>query len=264
MIQEYLSNLPEHLGELELPEAGRRAVWDGLPEGVRAALIGRGEEYLGYPWPVLTCGDYLSFSRTGDRTRYESKCHPRQQALCALALAECAEHQGRFLDDLIDGIWAVCEESAWQLPAHNLYIRDTVPFPLPDAARPVPDLFACETAANLSLIRALLGPELEAAAPGLCRRILREVDSRVVAPYLREHFWWMGNGDEPMNNWTSWCTQNLLLTVFTAGYDQDVKRRVAAHAAFSRCTAWAGTPAFSKMSFCTSMLSSYELFSVFR
>lgn len=233
MIQEYLSNLPEHLGELELPAAGGRAVWDGLPEGVRAALIGRGEEYLGYPWPVLTCGDYLSFSRTGDRTRYESKCHPRQQALCALALAECAEHQGRFLDDLIDGIWAVCEESAWQLPAHNLYIRDTVPFPLPDTARPVPDLFACETAANLSLIRALLGPELEAAAPGLCRRIRREVELRVVTPYLRDHFWWMGNGDEPVNNWTTWCTQNVLLSVFTSGYDQDVKRRVVQQAAYS-------------------------------
>lgn len=233
MIQEYLSNLPEHLGELELPEAGRRAVWDGLPEGVRAALIGRGEEYLGYPWPVLTCGDYLSFSRTGDRTRYESKCHPRQQALCALALAECAEHQGRFLDDLIDGIWAVCEESAWQLPAHNLYIRDTVPFPLPDTARPVPDLFACETAANLSLIRALLGPELDAAAPGLCRRIRREVEFRVVTPYLHDHFWWMGNGDEPVNNWTTWCTQNVLLSVFTSEYDQDVKRRVVQQAAYS-------------------------------
>lgn len=233
MIQEYLLNLPDHLKDLELPGAGARAVWDGLPAGVRTALIRRGEEYLGYRWPVLTCGDYLSFSRTGDRTRYEKKCHPRQQALCALALAECAEHQGRFLDDLIDGIWAVCEESGWQLPAHNSYIRDTTPLPLPDPARPVPDLFACETAANLSLIRALLGPELDEAAPGLCRRILREVDSRVVAPYLREHFWWMGSGDEPVNNWTSWCTQNVLLSVFTSGYCQEVKRRVVKQAAYS-------------------------------
>lgn len=200
MIQEYLCRLPDHLGDLKLPAANHRAVWDGLPEGVRKALIRRGEEYLGWRWPVMTCGDYLTFSRTGDRSRYEQKCHPRQQALCALALAECAEHQGRFLDDLIDGIWFVCEESGWQLPAHNSYVRDTTPLPLPDTARPVPDLFACESAANLSLIRILLGEELEAAAPGLCRRVLREVDTRVVAPYLREHFWWMGNGDEPVNN----------------------------------------------------------------
>lgn len=233
MVQEYLRQLPQFLGELELPKASGRAVWDGLPEDVRTALIRRGEEYLGWRWPVLTCGDYLTFSRTGDRSRYEQKCHPRQQALCALALAECAEHQGRFLDDLIDGIWFVCEESGWQLPAHNTYIRDTPALPLPDTARPVPDLFACESAANLSLIRALLGEELEEAAPGLCRRILREVDTRVVSPYLHGHFWWMGNGEEPMNNWTSWCTQNVLLSVFVSGYDQDVKRRVVEQASYS-------------------------------
>lgn len=233
MIQEYLSRLPDELGELKLPAATGRALWDGLPDGVRGALIRRGEEYLGWRWPVMTCGDYLTFSRTGDRSRYENKCHPRQQALCALALAECAEHRGRFLDELIDGIWFVCEESGWQLPAHNLYIRDTPALPLPDRDRPVPDLFACETAANLSLIRALLGPELEERAPRLCRRILREVDARVVAPYLREHFWWMGNGDEPVNNWTSWCTQNVLLAVFTSGYGQDVKHRVVEQAAYS-------------------------------
>lgn len=233
MIQEYLCRLPDRLGDLKLPAASDRAVWDNLPQGVREALIRRGEEYLGWHWPVMTCGDYLTFSRTGDRSRYEQKCHPRQQALCTLALAECAEHQGRFLDDLIDGIWFVCEESGWQLPAHNTYIRDTPTLPLPDTARPVPDLFACESAANLSLIRVLLGEELEAAAPGLCRRVRREVDARVVAPYLREHFWWMGNGDEPVNNWTSWCTQNVLLAVFATGYDQDVKHRVAEQAAYS-------------------------------
>ena len=233
MIQEYLSTLPDCLDDLILPAAGARTVWDGLPEGTRTALIRRGEEYLGWHWPVMTCGDYLTFSRTGNRSRYESKCHPRQQALCALALAECAEHRGRFLDDLIDGIWFVCEESGWQLPAHNNYIRDTAPLPLPDVERPVPDLFACETAANLSLIRTLLGPELEGAAPGLCQRIRREVDTRVVSPYLHSHFWWMGNGDEPMNNWTSWCTQNVLLSVFLSAYGQDVKRRVVEQAAYS-------------------------------
>lgn len=233
MIQEYLCRLPDRLGDLKLPAANHRVVWDGLPEGVRTALIRRGEEYLGWRWPVMTCGDYLTFSRTGDRSRYERKCHPRQQALCALALAECAEHRGRFLDDLIDGIWFVCEESGWQLPAHNSYVRDTKPLPLPDTARPVPDLFACESAANLSLIQALLGEELEEQAPGLCQRIRREVDARVVAPYLREHLWWMGNGHEPVNNWTSWCTQNVLLAVFASGYDQDVKHRVVKQAVYS-------------------------------
>ncbi len=45
MIREYLSTLPEHLSDLALPGAGDRAVWGGLPETTRAALVRRGEEY---------------------------------------------------------------------------------------------------------------------------------------------------------------------------------------------------------------------------
>ncbi len=41
----------------------------------------------------------------------------------------------------------------------------------------------------------------------------RELDARILTPYFTSHFWWMGNGEEPMCNWTSWCTQNVLLTV---------------------------------------------------
>jgi len=233
MVQEFLNKLPEKLTELSLPAASRREVWDGLRPNLRRAIIGRGDKFLGYDWPALTCGDYLIFSRTGKRTAFEEKYNARRRAVCALAMAECVEHRGRFLDDLADGLWLICEESGWQLPAHNNYVRDTTPLPLPDPERPVPDLFACETAATLSLIRSLLGPELERTAPGLGRRILLETNRRVVQPYLNTHFWWMGNGNEPMCNWTAWCTQNVLLTVFTSGYDQDVKRAAARQAAYS-------------------------------
>jgi len=233
MVQEYLNKLPEEFTELFFPAASDREVWEGLRPELRRDIIHRGENFLGYDWPALTCGDYLTFSRTGDRAAFEEKYYARRQAVCALALAECAEHQGRFLDELANGLWLICEESGWQLPAHNNYIRDTPPLPLPNTERPVADLFACETAETLSLIRSLLGAELEKMAPGLSRRILAETDRRVVRPYLNTHFWWMGNGDEPMCNWTAWCTQNVLLTVFTSGYSQDVKRAVIKQAAYS-------------------------------
>ena len=233
MVQDYLDALPPELRELAFPAAARREVWDGLRPGTRRAVLRRGEGFLGFDWPALTCGDYLAFSRTGERTGFEEKYNVRRQAVCALAMAECVEHRGRFLPDLADGLWLICEESGWQLPAHNNYIRDTPPLPLPDTERPVADLFACETAATLSLIRALLGPELEGAAPGLCGRLRAETDRRVVQPYLSTHFWWMGDGDEPMCNWTAWCTQNVLLTVFTSGYPQQVKRSVVKQAAYS-------------------------------
>ena len=224
MICEYLQRFPDRLDDLMFPPASDRKTWEAIPRDIRRALIARGEEYLDRELPALTCTDYLAFFRTGERIRFEEKYFARRKALCALALAECAEHKGRFLDALANAVWAVCEESGWQLPPHNNYIRDTAPLPLPDVGRPIPDLFACETAATLSIIRQLLGVELDGVDQSICCRIRVEVDRRVVTPWLHDHFWWMGNGNEPMCNWTSWCTQNALLAVFTSGYGQEVKR----------------------------------------
>ena len=67
-------------------------------------------------------------------------------------MAECAADDGRCLPAIADYVWAVCEETAWQLPAHNTYRRDTPQLPLPDPARPVIDLFAAETGALLALV----------------------------------------------------------------------------------------------------------------
>ena len=75
------------------------------------------------------------------------------------------EHQGRFLDDILNGIYSICEETAWQLPAHNSYIRDTPQLILPDVTRPVMDLFACETGALLACAAYLLEEEFNAVSP---------------------------------------------------------------------------------------------------
>lgn len=233
MYQEYLSLLTEEIGDFPLPSTSDRKTWESFPPHVLAGLVRRGEEFLHCGWPALPASLWLDFTRTGARTAYEDAYFARRRALCALVLAECAEHTGRFLDDIINGLWAICEESAWQLPAHNSYIRDTPQLPMPDTARPVPDLFACETGATLALVPLLLGPELDAVSPEICRRVRREVGTRIVTPYLTEHFWWMGDGDEPMCNWTPWCTQNALIAVLSTGQGQEVKRAAVAKALYS-------------------------------
>lgn len=95
--------------------------------------------------------------------------------------------------------------------AHNSYIRDTPQLPLPDVTRPIVDLFAAETGALLATVYGLLGAALDEYAPGLAARLQHEVERRILTPYRTEHFWWMGRDDEPMCNWTPWCTQNVLL-----------------------------------------------------
>lgn len=191
-----------------------RTAWNSLSEDWKKAAVDLGEKYLGFSYPYLAASDFMDFLRTGNRIRYEDKLFSKRHALDALVLAECAENKGRFLDDIINGIFSICEESAWQLPAHNSYIRDTPQLPLPDSTAPVLDLFACETGSILATVYYLMKDVLDSVSPFITKRIRHELKHRIMLPYLYKHFWWMGNGKEPMNNWTIWCTQNILLSLF--------------------------------------------------
>ncbi len=196
------------------PKACERAAWEALDAETLDALTKSGERFIGFEYPYLKATDFMEFSRTGNRTNYEDKLFIKRKALNALVLAECAEHNGRFLDDIINGIFAICDETAWQLPAHNSYTRNTPQLILPDVSAPVIELFSCEAAAVLSTAYYLLKNELDAVSPYICSRIVYEVKRRVITPYITRHFWWMGRGKEEMCNWTIWCTQNILLTAF--------------------------------------------------
>ncbi len=234
MFTERLGLVPPALHPVEVcPPASRRAVWQALPETVRCRFAAEGRRALAEPLPPLPLSLWMEFGRTGRRAGWDGAYFARRRRLASLAAAEAVEYCGAFLPALADTVWAVCEESAWQLPAHNNYIRDTPQLPLPLAERPVVDLFAAETGALLTVTAALLGPELDALAPGLTGRIRYEVERRVLEPYRNEHFWWMGNGGESMCNWTSWCTQNVLLAVFALPAAPEVQRAAVQQAAYS-------------------------------
>ena len=235
MLSERLSYLPETLPSFRpCPPAAGRAEWGQLPSSARSRLLAAGEAEAARPLAPLPLTLWLDFIRTGQRAEWEAACFSRRARLCALAAAECVEYRGRFLDGIAGAVWAICEESAWQLPAHNAYVRDTPQLPLPDTARPLIDLFAAEAGALLATVHFLLGPELEAAYPGLTSRMEREIRARILTPYLHDHFWWMGNGDEPMCNWTSWCTQNVLLCFFLLpNVGQEERRAAVRQAAYS-------------------------------
>lgn len=218
---------------LPFPSASDRNAFDCLPKALKQRLIAHGEDCLDSPYPPVYATDFMAFKRTGNRVNYESLYFKRRYHLNSLALAECVEGKGRFLDQIINGIFLLCEESAWQLPAHNSYRRNQPQEILPDASRPVLDLFACETGAQLACVYYLLKDELEAVSPFITARMLAELRTRIITPYLSQHFWWMGQGDEPMCNWTPWCTQNVLIAAFLADCSQSEKRAILQKAAAS-------------------------------
>lgn len=214
----------------------RRDKWNNISTEMKDALIEEGKKAAEREWPHLLLSDYLEFNENGNRVNFENKYFDRRRKLNSLVLAECVENKGRFLSDILDGIFLILGETAWWLPAHNSYIRDTRQLPVPDPVRPIIDLFAAETGAELAVLEYILRPVFSRKASSISAAINAELERRIIKPYLTEHFWWMGNGDEPMCNWTSWCTQNVLLTFLTrpAGMvSSDVMKKVADQAVYS-------------------------------
>lgn len=234
MFVERLADLPETLDGFRAgPPAADRAAWEGLPQVVRQHLVADGEAALATDYPPLTATAYLDYARTGDRARFEASYFARRRMLNALVLAECVEHRGRFLDRIIDGLMLICEESGWQLPAHNSQVRGGTRAALADVEKPIIDLFAAETGAQLAVATHLLGAELDAVTPEIVGRVDRELERRIFTPYRTRHFWWMGDGDKPMNNWTAWCTQNVLIAAFSRPTGAELRREVVTKAAAS-------------------------------
>lgn len=215
------------------PKGADREAYRQLPLSLKEEIIMEAESFLDYSFPPIKATDFMQFKRTGNRVDFENLYFTRRHALNALVLGECVEHEGRFLDGIINGIFSLCEESGWVLPPHNSYVRDEPQQLLPDATRPVLDLFACETGAMLAYISYLLQEELDEISPFITLRITHELNCRMITPYLQEHFWWMGRGDEPMCNWTVWCTQNVLLTAFVLPFPEHIREKVFHKAALS-------------------------------
>lgn len=187
-----------------------RAKWEGLSTEARTSLVTSGEQHLGKPWPVLPASVFLDYKRDGNRSRYEGLRNARRGRLQDLVFAELAEGRGRFVDEIVNGVWTTCEETYWGVPAHVSVQK--AGSGLPDVTEPTVDLFAADTAATLSWIHYLMSEKLDEASPLVSKRIVHDVQAKVLVPcYLRNDFWWMGFGqDRAMNNWTPWICSNWL------------------------------------------------------
>jgi hypothetical protein len=207
------------------PTIAQPEAWGALPESLRRALVAQGESALEGEWPVLLAVRYLDYARNGNRSRFEIVRSQRRHMLLSLVVAECVEAQGRFLDEIASGIWLICEESSWCVPAHIGVQKAGVD--LPDTTEPIVDLFAAETSALLAWTDYLLGDKLDGVSRLIRPRVRREISSRVLTPCLeREDLQWMGFTPRRVNNWNPWINSNWLTSALLVEDDED--RRLAA------------------------------------
>lgn len=213
------------------PKAGERDAWLQVPKQVADVTVTRAERVKGPAWESLPATVFLEYKTTGNRSHYERYYFSRRSRLTDLVLGECVEGKGRFIDEIVNGIWLECEETFWGLPAHLFLQRVHPSSGLPDIEEPVVDLFAAETGATMSWIHYLLGSQLDQVNPMITRRIAYEVKRRILDPaFTRNDFSWMFNEyngqKHHLNNWTPWIDSNWMLANLLLEPDPD--RRKAA------------------------------------
>ena len=119
-----------------------------LPKDVQKKILSDAKEIMTYNWPSIPATAYLDYKRSGDRMGMEKYWSDGLDVLKKLVLAEVLEGEGRFLDAIINGSWAVCEQSTWVLSAHLPSQKGGAG--IPNINDPIIDLGAGETASTLA------------------------------------------------------------------------------------------------------------------
>lgn len=212
--------LVKNFADLGFPTYNDRTFWNNLPEGLKKQYIEAAEKAADYNWPVVKATDYLEIIRSGDR-RQEVYAAPRE-ALMALVMGELAEGKGRFMDQIVNGVWYYSEQTWWGWSAHL-----PAPSGLPDIKNPSIDLGVGEIANILSWTWFLFKDEFNKIHPLISTRLKDEIMYKAVNPYYeRNDFWWQGlDGSREVNNWNPWTNHNMLTAILILEDDQAKKIR---------------------------------------
>ena len=159
---------------------------------------------------------YLNYRRTGSRSPHDNITSSRRSQLMAFVIGECLERKGRYLDAIMDRIWAICEESSWVIPAHS---QTTLPV-YTDISWV--DLVSAETGRTLTEALYIIGDKLDEHDPMIKQRALYEIERRCWKPYMEyDNMWWMFRAGTraKLNNWTAVCNCGVVGSAILAMND---------------------------------------------
>ncbi|QNA42641.1 heparinase II/III domain-containing protein [Lacibacter sediminis] len=215
---------------IKYPAYANRNGWDAFTGSLKDELIKEGEAYLNYTWKVVTASDYLEYERSGSRVAMENPFGANNIALSRLVFAELAEGKGRFMNQIINGVWQTCEMSSWVLSAH-LGAQKTKRS-LPDYREEIIDLTSADMGSFLSWTWYFLHDEFDKVNPVIAAKLRTNIQKRILEPYMqRSDYWWQAFNYKTgvlVNNWNPWCNSNVL-TCFLLLEEDDTKLAAAVH-----------------------------------
>lgn len=182
-----------------------------LPDTIKEQIVKEGEFANSYEWPSLKAMVFLDYKFNGNRTNYEGAANARRRALGNLMKAELLEDKGRFIPQIINGLWLILEESTWVSPAH--LPSQKLGIGLPHAEDPYIDLGAGRQAVEVALAYFFFHEAFDKVSKQINVRIRHELERRIIQPYLeRDDYWWMTFHQTFVNNWNIWINTNVLKT----------------------------------------------------
>lgn len=194
------------------PDYTDRTAWEQFLGDYRNDYIKQGEKRLDYEWKVVKATDYIEYERSGNRRIMEDPFGSNNGAIADLVMAELAEGKGRFIDQLINGVFQSCEMTSWVLSAHLSAQHSKRS--LPDYKEDVIDLTAGDLGSLLSWTYYFFHTEFDKVNPVISERLRHELQKRILDTYMKEdRFWWMAFNYKPgtlVNNWNPWCNFNVL------------------------------------------------------
>lgn len=204
-------------------KALNKAFWKRVREdaayaGHRADLQKRWAAHCTAPIPELSYSLFKQYYVNGDRRTYEGVYFSRRQGLnAACFMALLYPEKEEYLARAQEQLFSILNEYTWVLPAHQPSLTDFNPVHI--------DLFAAETALNVSEVYMLLGERLD---PFLVRRIREELRHRTLEAFLARP---VRGWETAATNWTAVCTCGVavaLMNVFPEEAKALVPRFVAA------------------------------------
>lgn len=195
------------------PAYSDREGWNSLlNDEDRQTLINAGEKMLNYKWQVIRATDYLEYERSGERNIMQNPYEANRKAINMLMMAELAEGKGRFVDQLINGVFFSCEMTSWVLSAH--LPRQSTKRSMPDWREQIIDLGSGNYGSMLAWVYYFFHDTFDKANPVISLRLRHELQERILDPYMEnDREWWMAFHWKPgeiINNWNPWCNSNVL------------------------------------------------------
>lgn len=201
--------LPGLTGWQEQQQAESIKAIAALPDSLKQKLIRNAENANNYKWPSLPASLYLDYKLTGTRVNYENLQGERRKMLSQLVIGELVDNKGKYIPQIVNGLWLVLEESTWVAPAHIVVQKEGAD--LANIENPYIDLNASRTALTVASIYNVLAPKFAAYSKVVNSRILYELNRRIFDPYLKyDYFWWMGFKGNSVNNWNTYVNANSL------------------------------------------------------